>query len=325
MYDNITLEKGLYNISGKSFTEALRELDADENYIGTELEGLDAYERQLKRFDIKVSGPDSDRVEKFIKTTQSAILFPEFVRRCIKAGMDGASILPEIVAATTYTDGVDYRGLAITDNGSDEAIAAGADLPITSVKNAASTVAVSKYGRQIQTVYEVLKKQRLDLFGVVLKATGAKISGVINKAAAEVLANGVDKTPLAGDTLTYADLAAFWASMEGHSMSAMLVSPKVMATILAMDEMRYASGRISGGTVETPYGVKLVKCSGLSDEYAIGVDASSALEMVLGSDVVVDSDRLISSQTDSIAFSISVGFTKIYSSAVSVLSTVKNG
>ncbi len=325
MYDNITLEKGLYNISGKSFTEALRELDADENYVGTELEGLDAYERQLKRFDIRVSGPDSDRVEKFFRTTQSAILFPEYVRRCIKAGMDGASVLPEIVAATTYADGVDYRGLSITDKGADTAIAAGAEIPVTSVTNAEAAVALSKYGRQIQTVYEVLRKQRLDLFGVVLKATGAKISGVINNAAAEVLANGVEKKPLIGDALTYADLAAFWASMEGHNMSAMLVSPKVMANILAMDEMRYASGKISGGTVETPYGVKLVKCSGLSDDYAIGVDASSALEMVLGSDVVVDSDKLISSQIDSIAFSVTVGFAKIYSSAVMVLSTVKAG
>ena len=101
MYDNITLEKGLYNISGKSFTEALTDLDADENYVGTELEGLDAFQRQLKRFDIRVSGANSDRVEKFFRTTQSAILFPEFVRRCIKAGMDGASVLPYITAVPT--------------------------------------------------------------------------------------------------------------------------------------------------------------------------------------------------------------------------------
>ena len=156
MYDNITLEKGLYNISGKSFTEALKDLDADENYVGTELEGLDAYERQLKRFDIRVSGANSDRVEKFFRTTQSAILFPEFVRRCIKAGMDSASVLPYITAASTYTDGVDYRGLLITKNGTDDAVTAGAELPITSVKSAAEAVGVSKYGRQIQAVKRLL-------------------------------------------------------------------------------------------------------------------------------------------------------------------------
>ena len=56
MYNDIKLEKGLYNITGKSFTKALTDLDPDENYKNTELEGLDAFERQLKRFDIKVNG-----------------------------------------------------------------------------------------------------------------------------------------------------------------------------------------------------------------------------------------------------------------------------
>ena len=42
MYQDIKLEKTLYNISGKSFTQALAELDPDDEYKGTELEGLDA-------------------------------------------------------------------------------------------------------------------------------------------------------------------------------------------------------------------------------------------------------------------------------------------
>ena len=64
MYNNIKLEKGLYSITGKTFTQALAELDPDANYENTELKGLDAFERQLKRFDIKVKGANSDRVEK---------------------------------------------------------------------------------------------------------------------------------------------------------------------------------------------------------------------------------------------------------------------
>lgn len=320
MYTDITLEKGLYNICGKSFTEALSELDADENYVGTELEGLDAFERQLKRFDIKVSGANSDRVEKFFTTTQSAVLFPEFVRRCIKAGMDQASVLDHISAAKTYTDGIDYRGLKITKNGADSAVDPGSALQITSVENASETVSVSKYGRQIQAVYEVIRKQRLDLFAVVLKATGAQISSAINLAAVTALYTGASSSSAAGATPTYAELASFWASMTGHNMTAMLVSPATMAAILALEEMKDCSGDLGNGVVNTPYGVKLIKCSGMSDEYAIGVDSSGALETVFGSDVVVDSDKLISTQIDCIAFSISVGFSKIYSDAVKVLS-----
>ena len=52
-YENITLEKGMYNVRG-GITAALESIDPSENYKGTDLEGLDAFQRQLKRFDIKV-------------------------------------------------------------------------------------------------------------------------------------------------------------------------------------------------------------------------------------------------------------------------------
>ncbi len=320
MYNEITLEKGLYNISGKSFTEALRELDADENYVGTDMEGLDAFERQLKRFDIKVSGASSDRVEKFFKTTQSAVLFPEFVRRLIKQGMDSATILPAACAAVTYADGVDYRGLAITKNGDDAAITAGSAFPITNVGYAASTVSIEKYGRAINTTYEVIRKQRLDLFAVVLKSIGAQISRAINAKACTVLKTGAASVAKAGSALAYSDLVSFWASLGEHDMTTMLVSPATMAKILSFDEMKYwGTEGVENGMVKTPYGVTLVKCSGVDDETAIGLDAGCALEMVLGSDVVVDNDKLISTQIDAIAFSISVGFAKVYPTAVKVL------
>ena len=47
-YDSIKLEKGMYHVAGKSFTQVLEELDPSENYAGSDLEGLDAYQRQLK-------------------------------------------------------------------------------------------------------------------------------------------------------------------------------------------------------------------------------------------------------------------------------------
>ena len=91
-YDNLKLEKGLYT-TGKSFTQALEQIDPSENYAGTPLEGLDAYQRQLKRFDIKVSGIGSDTVSKFFQTSDSAALFPEYVSRAVRQGMEQADVL----------------------------------------------------------------------------------------------------------------------------------------------------------------------------------------------------------------------------------------
>ena len=48
-YENLKLEKGMYGQSGRSFAQTLEALDPSENYKGTSLEGLDAFQRFVKR------------------------------------------------------------------------------------------------------------------------------------------------------------------------------------------------------------------------------------------------------------------------------------
>ena len=83
-YQNIAISKDFYK-SGEGFSKCLERLDPSEQYRGTELAGYDAFQRQLKRFDIKVSGQDSDRLQKFFATSDSAALFPEYAARTIPA------------------------------------------------------------------------------------------------------------------------------------------------------------------------------------------------------------------------------------------------
>ncbi len=132
-FETLKLEKGLYK-TGKSFTAALEELDPSENYKGSTLEGLDAYQRQLKRFDIRVSGAGSSPVEKFFATTDSAALFPEYVARAVRQGAEEADLLPKIVATTTMIDGLDYRSITSVPSEDEKelkTVAEGAHIPET--------------------------------------------------------------------------------------------------------------------------------------------------------------------------------------------------
>ncbi len=315
MYKNIKLKKGLYHITGKSFTQALTELDPDENYRDTDLAGLDAYERQLKRFDIKVRGENCDRVEKFFLSTESAVLFPEFVRRCIKEGINKATILYEVIATTTVenriasSDRFTYQGLTITKSKFKSDIWSSATHP-------------SKFAKKISCPYELIRKYRLEIFAVILRDIGAQILRAVNKQAISVLKAGVLPFTLIGDTLTYADLAKFWASMDSYDMTTMLCSPVDMATILAFDEMKYCVSDYMNGMIKTPYGVTIVKCADLQNGNIIGVDKNCALEMIRGTDIILDFDKLISMQFNEIACSITVGFSKIASEAVKGLSLI---
>lgn len=328
MYTDIRLEKGLYSITGKSFTQALSELDPDANYKGTELEQLDAYERQLKRFDIQPNGADCDRVEKFFLSTESAVLFPEYVRRQIKAGMDEISLLPYAAAAVTYTDSTDFRALTVNDGSTDSSYnvinsnvaAEGADLPSTTVRLAQTASALKKFARKLSCSYESIRKQRLEAFGVILRSLGAQLSRAINAEFVNTVKTGVTASTYSS-AITYSALAKFWASMKQYDMDVMLCSPSMMADILALSEMKYCvSDYMSGGKAVTPYGVTIIKCPSLTDGTAVGIDSKCAAEAIFGTDVTVDFDKLISTQCDEIAASVMCGFSRLTGGAAAVLS-----
>ena len=322
MYNTIKLDKGLYNLSGKTFTEALCEMDPDTNYSDTELAGLDAYERQLKRFDIKVSGEGSDTIEKFFLSTESAILFPEFVKRAIKAGMN-SSALSEIVAAKTKTNSADCRGISIVaeENKPYSTVTAeGNALPETAIKLSSSLVTMSKFGRSISTTYETIRNQRLDVLAVSLMSIGAQIADAVFAQAVGVLKNGITPDSMAGGEFNYAELAKFWGKFGSYDMTTIIAKPETMAKILSFEQMKYADGNfMATGAVKTPFGATLIKSGAVDDGTIIGLDKSCALEMINGSDIVLETDKLISRQVETIAVSVTTGFAKIIPEAVRVL------
>lgn len=319
MYTDIKLDMALYNITGKTFTQVLTELDPDEDYRESELAGLDAFERQLKRFDIKVSGEMCDSVEKFFVTTQSAVLFPEYVRRMVKKGIERACIADGIFAAVGHTDGMDFRSFYIALNGSNP-VTQNIQLPTTEVKLASSAAELKKFGGQIKCSYEAIRKQRIEAFGVILIGMGARIGRGLNTQICTQLADGVTPSYTTGTSITYADLATFWGSMADYNMDVMICPPALMAEILALPEMKYCvSDYMVSGRVKTPYGVTIIKCSQATENTIIGVDSTVAAELILGTDVIVENGKLIDKQTEQICASILANASKITPQAIKVL------
>lgn len=308
MYDSVKLEKGMYHLANQSFLDALEHADPSEQYLGTPLASLDAFERQLKRFDIHLSGEHCDKVEKFFSTTESAVLFPEFVRRAVKQGME-ESILPELCAAVTKTNGTSYKGFAIDedDGAYSETVAQGEAMKITALTEAEAAIPLEKYGRVITASYEIVRQQRIDVFAVMLRAIGHKLAGAIAGAALTKLGSALTPLALSGSTLAYADLAALYGEFSDYDMTTIIASPKNVAAILAMDEMADHTTD-ADGTIRLPFGAKLLKDSSLSDTTVIGIAKDFALECVTGSDVLLETDQLINCQLDRIAVSVRVGF-----------------
>lgn len=324
-FDNIKLEKGLYT-TGKSFTQTLETLDPSENYAGTALEGLDAYQRQLKRFDIKVSGIGSDSVSKFFQTTDSAALFPEYVTRAVRQGMEEADILPKIVATTTQIDSMDYRAIESVPTDADKElvrVAEGAVIPETTVRTKEKLTQLHKRGRMLVASYEAIKFQKLDLFTVTLKQIGAYIARCQMKDAIDVLCgDGIEEVVAEASALTYSDLVKFWNAFSPYSMTTLLVNPKEMTTILTMSEMKDAAAGNAfhgNGKMITPLGAELLKSDDCDTGLVIGLDNSCALEKVQAGDITTDFDKLIDRQLERAAITTIAGFSKIFDGASKAL------
>lgn len=331
-YDNVKLEKGMYQEAGSSFTQVLERLDPSEQYKGTSLEGLDAFQRQLKRFDIKVKGAASDPVEKFFRTADSAVLFPEYIARSVRQGMDEGNLLPSITAATTRFEGMDYRSIAAKAGGEDKELRAvdeGAAIPSTTINVQANLIKLHKRGRMLVASYEAVRYRKLDLFSVTLRQIGAQIAQTLLADGVDVLMNG-DGNSNAADvfttaesgTLTYDDLVDFWAKFQPYEMNTLLVSPDVMVQMLKLPEFQNPLTGLNfqgTGKLSTPLGASLLRTSVLPEKTAVGLDKRYALELIQGSDVMVEYDKLIDRQMERAAITTISGFAKVFQEASHVL------
>ena len=337
-YETLRLEKGMYGESGRTFTQVLEAMDPSENYRGTALEGMDAFQRQLKRFDIHVKGGGSDMVEKFFHTTDSSVLFPEFVSRVVRQGMEENNILPAITATTTNFVGRDYRSIASVTSEDDKALKLvdeGGELPQTVMKTQENLVKLHKRGRMLVASYEAIRFQRLDLFSVTLRQIGAHIARMHVEDAIGVILNGdgnnnaaqalkVGTSPIGGTsgTLTYDALLDFWAEFDPYTMNTMLVGGDTMLKLLKLDELQNPLTGLNfqgTGTLTTPLGATLLRTSAVPAGKLIGLDKHYALEMVSSGDVLVEYDKLIDRQLERAAITSISGFAKLYQDASKVL------
>lgn len=332
LYKTINIDKSMYNRREKTFSQVLEELDPSTNYKNTPLEKLDAFGRQLKRFDIRVSGAQSDMVEKFFQTSSSAALFPEYVSRAIKLGMEYANALPDITATVTKIDGMDYRSIVSDpddDTRSLRVVSEGAFLPQTTIKTQESLVKLLKRGRMLVSTYEALRFQRLDLFTVTLKQIGAYIARTQLADAVNVLVNGDGNSngakvinASASGTLKYTDLVRLWTELTPYELNTLLVPTALMEKILAMPEMQDSQATLDfhgTGRMITPMGAKLIHVPTLDSDKIVGIDKTCALEMVQAGDVLVDYDKLIDRQLERATVSVISGFAKLFNDASVVL------
>ncbi len=328
-YDNLKLDKGLYTCQ-KGFNAALEAIDPSDNYIGTNMEGLDAYQRQLKRFDIKVSGTNSDTVSKFFSTSDSAALFPEYISRAVRQGIDDTNIVDKLIASKTNIDSLDYR--AIESVSADEndyigAINEGTFIPETRIKTKDTLTSLHKRGRMLTASYEAIKSQKLDVFTVALKQIGEYISACqlvdfLNVLSAQGSIHTISYTD-SSKGVQYKDIVNLWNELAPYNMTTILADTDSIGKLLNIEEFKDSTAGLTfhgTGNPITPMGADVVRVPKKIGEIGIiGLDKNYAMEMVQFGDVVTDFDKLIDRQLERASITATAGFSPIFRDAALML------
>ena len=327
-YKNIKIEKSMYN-SAKPFSEILEALDPSEQYAGTNLEGSDAFQRQLKRFDIKVSGENSDRVEKFFRTSESAVLFPEYVSRAVKQGIKSKNVLNDLIATTTKIDGLDYRTImpALPDDDNElNFVNEGASIPTVELKISDNLVKLDKRGKLLIASYETIKYQRIDVFTVALKQIGASIAKTqlqdLYRHIMEDASSDKYELVMAEEEIGFNDFLDLKYSFGDYRFNTIICSPNMAKKLYSIEEFKKSavdSHYPLTGEAITPLGAKLIVIKSMDDGFYIAFDKDYAYEYVQAGEVLTEYDKLIDRQLERAAITVTGGFNTLFTDAVKVL------
>ncbi len=330
------LEAGMYQdarAKGLTFTEFLEEIDPTPEGCP-----LDAFERRLALADLPVYSARSVSLDAFYET-DSKVLFPEYIDREIRIGMElgrNNLRLDDIVATTTTIDGGSYENAeAEIDDAKVRMaqVAQGAEFPTVNLKVTDRPLKLAKVGVKIRGTYEFRRRIKANVFAVILHRigmvlgkdlAGEALSVAINGIAGQSNAAPVDNAANLG-TFTYKDFVTFDQSFDPYEASLLVASKEMIIEILTMNQFADPQAGFnfqSSGRYVTPFGNTLKRFNDLNilpTDQMVGVQADMCIEKVVEAGAsLTESDKIISGQWEEIVISDVVGFSKLFKDAARV-------
>lgn len=342
--NEIPLSLHLYreaNQKGLTFSQYMEQIDPSHEYN----DGLDAFERQLRRFNIVAKsipekGIWASKVEAFYMSDDGQnvpVLFPEYVNRVAREALVQDDILSEMVAIRTPIDSNAYKTIYIdTDSKmtSKKRVTEGADMPVATMKTSENTIKIYKYGRRLKATYEAIRRMRLDLFslhvqGIMMQASLDRATDAYTVLGAgdgnNNAATNYNKTTLqggvAGDALAYKGWLSYMFKFFPYKMTTVIGGEAELISLLTIDApnvdplkliqmIQFGNAGAGGNMAQNIFNdYRIVYLPEATANTLLGFDRRYALEMVteVGSDIT-ETQKIISSQWEEIVISEVNGF-----------------
>jgi hypothetical protein len=263
-------------------------------------------------------------------------LVPEFFREALLLGYRAAPIWPSIIASEENTTGLSQ--IMPWYNMSDVAprkVGEGETIPVGTVSYGSKKFSIYKIGRGIKITDEVSQYSSLKLVSIFLRDFGVKFGHAADTLAIDTLINGEqtdgsESAPVIGVTDTvagkqYKDLLRLWIRLAriGRTPTTIIGGEAAALSTLDMDEFKK---RESGTTEKTlvlktpvPSSTNYFIHGNVPPNQEIMVDPMSALIKFNAQPLKVESERIVSNQTEAFYATLTTGFAKLFRDAAIIM------
>lgn len=263
-------------------------------------------------------------------------LVPEIIRSAILTGVREAPFYPNVIASDQPINGLSaIMPMINMSDATPSRVNEAETIPLGDVSFGQKSVRIFKMGKGFKITDEVKNYVSLDVMAIFLRDFGVQLGYAMDTLAMDVLINGnqadgSESAPVIGvkDTaegIQYKDLLRIWirASRLGRSFRTMIGSEDEALNILDLPEFKI---RMSGSTQATlnlktpvPNSADFYIHPTVPDSQVLMVDPSSALIKLTARQLMLESERIVSNQTEAIYASLTTGFSKMFLDAAVLL------
>lgn len=268
-------------------------------------------------------------------------LIPEIYRDAIRAGYRKAPIWPSITAIEEGTTGLTQIMPQV--NMSDSApkrVGEAETIPLGSLSYGSKSFKIFKVGRGIKIPYEVVQYVNLNVVNIFLEDFGVKMGQAMDVLALDTLINGeqADGSEAAAiigvgqtgtDNKVYKDFLRVWVRMSRIARVPSVIVGGEDAAIATLDLDEFKKREL-GTPMKTldlqtplPSTSKYFIHGNVPTDQEIIIDPTRALAKFNAQPLLVESEKIVSNQTEAFYASLTTGFAKLFRDAAIILDASK--
>lgn len=267
-------------------------------------------------------------------------LVPEIIRSAIDLGIREAPFYPSLIASEQSINGL--SAIMPIINPSDAAPARvneAETIPVGDVSFGQKTVTLFKIGRGFKLTDEVKNYVSLDVLAIFLRDFGVQLGYAMDTLAMDTLtngnaANGSEAAPVIGvgsttEGITYKDLLRIWirGSRLGRTFTNMIGGEDQALAILDLPEFKLRQQGTPQATLNlktpVPNSANFFIHPGVDGKQVMLVDPRFALIKLNAQSLMLESERIVSNQTEATYATLTTGFSKMYQDAAILLDASK--